>query len=141
MQVLLVEDNEGDVLLFREALGGCRVQTALDVAIDGADALRRLRTEPGPFEQAHPDLVLLDLNLPGISGGEVLAQLKADPLLRATPVVIFTGSRAREDVVDAYDHHANSYITKPGSFAGYEQVVRCIEDYWFATAQLPDRLS
>lgn len=138
MNVLLVEDNAGDVLLFEEALASCRVSTDLVVAGDGPAALGRLRSEYSRDDGVLPDLVLLDLNLPGMSGGEVLAELKADPELRATPVVIFTGSRANEDIADAYDHYANSFITKPASFAGYEQVVRCIEEYWFGTTQLPE---
>jgi chemotaxis family two-component system response regulator Rcp1 len=136
VHVLLVEDNEGDVLLFEEALSGCRAATTLDIAPNGPVALQQLRAGR---DGTLPDLVLLDLNLPGMSGGEVLGEMKADPELRATPVVIFTGSRAREDVTEAYDRHANSFITKPASFAGYQQVIRCIEEYWFATAVLPER--
>jgi chemotaxis family two-component system response regulator Rcp1 len=138
MRLLLVEDNAGDALLVEEALASCRTPTVLRVVVDGDEALAHLREEEGATEPAKPQLVLLDLNLPGMSGVEVLEAMKGDPRLRSIPVVIFTGSRASADVAGAYDRHANSFITKPESFSGYGEVLHCIEQYWFATALLPE---
>ena len=138
MHVLLVEDNEGDVLLFETALAACTMETELHIAVDGDEALAYLRTGSAEQRRSRPQLVLLDLNLPGMSGSDVLVAVKSDPDLRATPVVVFTGSRAAEDVAGAYDRHANSFISKPRSFSGYGDVIRAIEEYWFATALLPE---
>ncbi|MDQ3756755.1 MAG: response regulator [Actinomycetota bacterium] len=138
MHLLLVEDNAGDALLVEAALEGCEATTELHVSSDGDEALAYLRDDSEEAERTRPQLVLLDLNLPGMSGTEVLDQMKTDPALRAIPVVIFTGSRAADDVTGAYDRHANSFITKPASFAGYGVVLRRIEEFWFSTAVLPE---
>ena len=113
IEILLVEDNPGDVRLTREALHEWHVRNSLSVAKDGAEALAMVRQLP-PYEATpRPDLILLDLNLPKLDGREVLAEMKSDPVLRRIPVVVLTTSKAEEDVLRSYDLHANSYITKP----------------------------
>ena len=129
-EILLVEDNPGDVLLFRKAMERCGLDGRVRVATDGAEALRQLR-------EVLPDLVLLDLNLPGVDGREVLRQLKADRVLRRVPVVVMTSSDADEDVVWAYETHANSFIRKPGSLADLERTLVALDAYWFGLVRLP----
>jgi two-component system response regulator len=131
-EILLVEDNPGDVELTQIALEQSKLHVNLHVVADGEQALVRLRGG-GP----RPDLILLDLNLPGKSGPEVLAEIKADPQLRVIPVVILTSSRAEEDVLRSYRLHANCYVPKPVDFAGFAQVVQSIEGFWFSVVVLP----
>jgi chemotaxis family two-component system response regulator Rcp1 len=137
MHVLLVEDNPGDVLLTQEALATAEVATLLTVVGDGDAAIAYLDEAEGYEGRVRPDLVLLDLNLPGTMGREVLSHVKADSRLRGLPVVVLTSSRARADVADAYDRHANTYVAKPMAFEDYDRVIRCIEEYWFRAAELP----
>jgi chemotaxis family two-component system response regulator Rcp1 len=135
--ILLVEDNQGDVRLTREALNEGKVLNILHVARDGIEALAFLRQE-GTFANAvRPDIILLDLNLPGKDGREVLAEIKADPHLRRIPVVILTTSKADEDVIRTYDLHANCYITKPVDLDQFITVVQSIEEFWFTIVKLP----
>jgi two-component system, chemotaxis family, response regulator Rcp1 len=137
VEILLVEDNPGDVRLTREALKEGKVRNNLHVATDGVDALAFLRRE-GKFEGAtRPDLILLDLNLPRKDGREVLEEIKREPELRAIPVVILTSSQAEQDIVRAYDLHANCFITKPVDLDQFITVVRSIEEFWFAIVKLP----
>jgi CheY-like chemotaxis protein len=137
VEVLLVEDNPGDVRLTEEALKDGRVANRLHVVGDGVEAMAFLRRQGRFAGVPRPDLVLLDLNLPRKSGREVLAEIKADERLRRIPVVILTTSQAEEDILRAYDLHANSFITKPVDLDGFLSVVRSIEDYWLAIVQLP----
>jgi CheY-like chemotaxis protein len=138
IQILLVEDNPGDVRLTREVLKEGRIHNTLNVVGDGVEALAFLRRE-GKYAEAEPqDLVLLDLNLPKKDGREVLAEMKSDPVLRRIPVIILTTSSAELDVLTAYDHHANCYITKPVDLDQFVTVVRSIEDFWLAIVKLPD---
>ncbi len=137
VDILLVEDNPGDVRLTREALKEAKVRNALHVATDGVEALAFLRRE-GPFKKAvRPNLVLLDLNLPRKNGREVLAEMKEDPELRRIPVVILTTSQAEQDIIKAYDLHVNCYINKPVDLDQFLQVVRSIEDFWLTVVKLP----
>ena len=137
MEILLIEDNPGDVRLTREALRDTEVHTRLSVVADGEAALAFLRRE-GPFAEApRPDLILLDLNLPKKDGREVLAEIKADPALRRIPVVVLTTSEAEQDIVRSYDLHANCYITKPVDLDAFIEVVRSIEGFWLAIVRLP----
>ncbi|HEU0298396.1 MAG TPA: response regulator [Longimicrobium sp.] len=137
IEVLLVEDNPGDVRLTREALKEGKVHNNLSVVQDGVEALAFLRRE-GPHAAApRPDVVLLDLNLPRKDGREVLAEIKADPALRTIPVVILTSSEAERDIVRAYALHANCYITKPVDLDQFITVVKSIEDFWFTIVKLP----
>ena len=137
IEILLVEDNPGDVRLTQEALGEAKVRNNLAVAKDGVEALSYLRREP-PFEEAsRPDLILLDLNLPRKDGREVLAEIKADANLRRLPVVVLTTSSAEKDVLESYNLYANCYITKPVDLDQFVRIVSSIEDFWLTIVKLP----
>jgi CheY-like chemotaxis protein len=137
VEILLVEDNPGDVRLTQEALREGKARNNLSVAADGVEALAFLRRE-GPYADApRPDLVLLDLNLPKKDGREVLAEIKADDDLRTIPVVILTTSKADEDIVRSYNLHANCYVTKPVDLDQFITVVKSIEDFWLTIVALP----
>lgn len=139
LHILLVEDNEGDILLAREALREGNFLHELSVARDGEEALRFLRHE-APYEAARlPDLVLLDINLPRIDGKEVLATIKQDDQLKLIPVVMLTTSSAEKDVVEAYANHANCYITKPVDLEKFMTIVQKIEAFWLTIVKLPSR--
>lgn len=136
-EILMVDDNPGDVDLAREALNRSKRRCHLQSVYDGEEALTFLR-RLGKYRQAVvPDLVLLDLNLPRKDGRRVLAELKRDPELSRIPVVIFTTSHADSDVCSSYELGANSYIRKPGTLGEFVAAVRCLADYWFGHAVLP----
>lgn len=137
IEVLLVEDNPGDVRLTREALIEGKVRNNLSVVPDGVEALAFLRREGRYAEAARPDVILLDLNLPRKDGREVLEEIKADPALRSIPVVVLTSSEAERDIARAYALHANCYITKPVDLDQFITVVKSIEDFWFTIVKLP----
>jgi CheY-like chemotaxis protein len=137
VEILLVEDNPGDVRLTREALREGKVRNNLYVASDGVEALAFLRREGQYADAVRPDLVLLDLNLPRKDGREVLEEIKADPSLRYIPVVVLTSSQAEQDILRAYDLHANCYVSKPVDLDQFIHVVRSIEDFWFTIVKLP----
>ncbi len=134
--ILLVEDNPGDVVLMREALREAEVHNTLHVAPDGREALAFLRREGAYAAAPRPDLILLDLNLPRLNGHEVLAAIKDDPTLRRIPVVMLTTSDAPSDVRAAYDHHVNSYITKPVDLEQFFAVVKGLDGYWLSLVRL-----
>ncbi len=135
--ILLVEDNPGDVRLTKEALAEGKLPLDLHVAADGEEAMAFLEQGDGYTDAPHPDLVLLDLNLPKKDGREVLAEMKADPDLRRIPVVVLTTSEAESDIVNAYDLHANCYITKPVDLDQFMDLVRYIEGFWLEKVNLP----
>jgi CheY-like chemotaxis protein len=137
IDVLLVEDDPGDVLLIREAFEHNKVHNALHVAADGEQALAFLRREGEHAEAPRPDLILLDLNLPRKDGREVLAEVKDDPQLRTIPVVVLTTSEAEEDILRSYDLHANAYVTKPVDFDRFIEVVKQIDDFFVSVVKLP----
>jgi CheY-like chemotaxis protein len=138
IEILLVEDNPGDVLLTKRALASGKVLHNLHVAKDGAEALAFLHNVE--YGQAPcPDLVLLDLNLPKVSGREVLEKIKSNDALASIPVVVLTTSKADEDILNTYELHANSFITKPVDWQQFMNVVRLIEEYWFTVVKLPKR--
>ncbi|RQP25186.1 response regulator [Piscinibacter terrae] len=139
IEILMVEDNPGDVRLTQEALKGGKVWHELAVASDGVAALDYLLRRPPHENATRPDLILLDLNLPRKDGREVLAAIKADPSLRSIPVVVLTTSQAEEDVVRAYNLNANCYVTKPVDFAQFTRIVQAIEDFWLTVVTLPPR--
>jgi two-component system, chemotaxis family, response regulator Rcp1 len=137
IEILLVEDNPGDVRLTREALKEEKICNQLHVAMDGEEALDFLY-QRGPFYAAsRPDIILLDLNLPKKDGREVLAEIKQDSNLRTIPVVILTTSEDEEDILRAYDLHANCYITKPVDLHKFMEIVKRIEAFWFSIVKLP----
>lgn len=132
IEILLVDDSEADVRLTLEALKEAKLHNEIHVVYDGESALAYLR-EPG---KRRPDLILLDLNLPGLDGREVLAEIKSDPELSVIPVVVLTTSRSDEDVIRSYKLHANCYITKPVDLGQFIRVVQSIEDFWFSVVRL-----
>ena len=139
IDILMVEDDPGDVRLTREALKGSKVLHTLSVVEDGVAALDYLR-KVAPYQGAiRPDIVLLDLNLPKKDGREVLSAMKEDPALRSIPVVILTTSQAEEDVLRAYNLNANCYVTKPVDFDQFMRIVRTIEEFWLNVVTLPPK--
>ena len=139
IELLLVEDNPGDVRLTQEALREGKVRNHLKVASDGVEALAYLRREGEYANAPQPDLILLDLNLPKKNGREVLAEIKDDPVLKRIPVVILTVSKAEEDVLKSYNLHANCYITKPVDLDQFVSVVKSIEEFWIGIVKLPPK--
>lgn len=135
--ILLVEDNPGDVRLAKEALKESKLLNKLYQVEDGMKAMAFLRQEGDYADVPRPDLVLLDLNLPRKDGREVLAEIKADESLGRIPVVILTVSRAEEDILKSYNLHANCYISKPFDMEQFVKVVKSIEDFWFSIVKLP----
>ncbi len=139
IEILLVEDNPGDVRLTKEALKEGKVVNNLHTVEDGEEAMAYLRRQ-SPYAQAtRPDLILLDLNLPKKSGREVLEEIKEDPDLRRIPVVILTISEAEQDIIKSYNLHANCYITKPVNLEQFMEVVQSIENFWLTVVMLPPR--
>ncbi|MBW8832585.1 MAG: response regulator [Burkholderiales bacterium] len=139
IEILMVEDNPGDVRLTQEALKGAKIWNEFNVVSDGAAALDYLRRNKPYEDSVRPDLMLLDLNLPKKDGREVLAAMKADTSLKTIPVVILTTSQAEEDVVRAYNLHANCYVTKPVDFEQFTRIVQAIEQFWLTVVTLPPR--
>lgn len=139
VNILLVEDNPGDVRLTREALQESDLEVSLQVARDGEEALEVLQRRGQHSNAQRPDLVLLDLNLPRMDGREVLARIRGDADLRRIPVVVLTVSTAEEDVLRSYDLAANCFISKPIELEQFVRVVRSIEEFWFATVRLPPK--
>lgn len=137
VEILLVEDNPGDVRLTKEALKEGKVSNNLHVTMDGMEALAFLRKEGEFSDVPTPDLILLDLNLPKKDGREVLADIKEDPALKRIPVVILTTSTAEEDIFKTYNLHANCYITKPVDLEQFIKVVKAIDDFWLSMVKLP----
>lgn len=139
IDVLLVEDDPGDVLMTREAFEHNKVRNRLSVVQDGVAALEFLRKQGEHADAPTPDLVLLDLNLPRMDGRGVLEAMKSDERLRAIPVVVLTTSEAEEDVVRSYSLHANAYVTKPVDFDRFIDVVRQIDEFFVEVVRLPSR--
>ena len=137
INILLVEDNPGDVRLTLEALKEGKVRNRLHIANDGMEAMGFLHREGKYSDVPHPDLILLDLNLPRKDGHEVLAEIKEDPLLKRIPVVVLTGSKAGEDILKTYNLYANCYITKPVDWDQFITVVKSINDFWLTIVRLP----
>ncbi len=139
IEILLVEDNPGDVRLTKEALKEGKVANQINVVMDGMEAMAFLHKEGKYANAPKPDLILLDLNLPKKNGREVLAEIKEDQRLKCIPVVILTSSQAEKDIVMTYNLHANCYITKPVDFDQFIGVVKSIENFWFNVVKLPPK--
>ena len=138
IEILLVEDNPGDVRLTQEALREAKVLNTLHLAVDGADALDFLRRAPPHTHAPRPDLILLDLNLPRMDGRELLAVIKSDPDLKRIPVVVLTTSASERDILHSYNLHANCYITKPVDLQQFYTVIHSIELFWLSVVKLPN---
>ena len=137
LTILLVEDNEGDIVLTVEALKMANITNKIIVVRDGEEALGYLHREGRYANAEQPDLILLDINLPRIDGKEVLARIKNDDKLKIIPVVILTTSDSENDIMESYNNHANCYITKPVDFNKFMQVVHMIKDFWITLVKLP----
>ena len=137
IEILLVEDNPGDVRLTQIALEDSKISVNLNVVVDGVEAIAFLRKQENYTQVPTPGIILLDLNLPRKDGREVLAEIKADHTLKRIPVVVLTTSRAEEDVLKAYNLCANCYITKPVDFDQFVKIVHSIESFWFTVVKLP----
>ena len=137
IEILLVEDNPGDVSLCEEALGESKMRNHLAVVGDGEEAMAYLRREDPFADAVRPDLILLDLNLPRMDGREVLEAIKSDDALKEIPVVILSSSAADRDVEQSYQHHANCYVVKPLDFQQFVNIVRNIHEFWFQIVRLP----
>lgn len=137
IHILLVDDNEGDILLTREALDDARIINKISIANDGLEAISFLKKHPPYRETQTPDLILLDINLPKMDGTEVLSIIKRDPDLKRIPVIMLTTSSSEKDILASYDNHANCYITKPVDLDRFMDVVRTIEDFWISIVKLP----
>lgn len=139
VEILLVEDDPGDVELTREAMEESKIMANLNVTENGVEALEFLRKQGSHAEAPRPDLILLDLNMPKMDGRALLGELKSDPDLKLIPVVVLTTSKAEEDIVKSYGLGANCYVTKPVGLAEFTTVVASIEDFWFTVVKLPPR--
>lgn len=139
IEVLLVEDDPGDVMMTREAFQDYKLHNQLHVVSDGAEAMAFLRQEGEYAGRPRPDLVLLDLNLPRMDGRQVLEAIKSDPELASIPVVVLTTSENEDDVLRSYSLHANAYVTKPVDFARFIEVIRQIDDFFVTVVRLPRR--
>ena len=137
IEILMVEDNPGDVRLTVEALKEGKVRNQLHIAKDGMEAMDFLHRRGNYSDVPRPDLILLDLNLPKKDGHEVLAEIKEDPELKRIPVVVLTGSKAGDDILKTYNRHANCYITKPVDWDQFITVVKSINDFWLTIVRLP----
>ena len=137
INILLVDDDDGDILLTKKALQKSRIYNALDVVKDGVEAMKYLRRE-GKFHDApRPGLILLDLNMPRKDGRETLAEIKNDPDLRSIAVVVLTTSEADQDVLQSYDLQANCYVTKPVDLQQFTKVIQTLQDFWLCLVRLP----
>lgn len=137
IKILLVEDNEGDIVLTREALEDARIVNNVSIKRDGAAALEYLFDLAANNRKALPDLILLDINLPKIDGKEVLVQIKNDNILKSIPVVMLTTSSSKLDILESYNCHANCYIIKPVDINKFFNIVKAIENFWISIVKLP----
>ncbi|MGD1856194.1 MAG: response regulator [Leptolyngbyaceae cyanobacterium] len=137
IEILLVEDDVGDIELTREAMLDSKITVNLNVVQDGIQALSYLRRQAGYVDAAIPDLVLLDLNLPRRNGREVLQEIKGDPALKHIPVIVLTTSDAEEDILRSYELGVNCYVQKPVGMVEFMRIVQVLEDFWFTIVKLP----
>lgn len=137
IEILLVEDNPGDVALILQALSDSKATKHISVATDGEEAMAYLRREGPHGQAARPDLILLDLNLPRMDGREVLGAIRAEPALREIPVVVLTSSASERDIADSYRLQANCYVTKPAELVEFLSVMKTIEQFWLEVVRLP----
>ncbi|BFG70914.1 response regulator [Sediminibacterium sp. KACHI17] len=139
LEILLVEDNEGDIRLTIEAFKEAKIRNHIRVVRDGEEAMSYLKKQGAFVDVQTPDIILLDINLPKVDGKEVLHMMKTDPLLKSIPVIMLTTSSAETDVQESYANHANSYVIKPVDLNKFMEVIRSIEEYWISIVKLPSR--
>lgn len=139
VSILLVEDNEGDIILTLEALKQARISNEIAIVKDGDQALKYLYKEDEFKNAKPPDIILLDINLPKIDGLEVLNRIKNDEKLKIIPVIMLTTSDSETDILKSYQNHANCYITKPVNFSNFMEVIQTIKDFWINIVQLPNK--
>lgn len=139
LEILLVEDNEGDIMLTIEAFKEAKIRNQIKVVRDGEEALDYLRKQGVYADASLPDIILLDINLPKVDGKEVLSTMKNDPALKSIPVIMLTTSSADSDVQESYANHANCYVIKPVDLNKFMDVIRSIEDYWVSIVKLPGK--
>ncbi len=137
--ILLVEDNEGDIILTMEALNEGKAGNKISIARDGEQAIQFLNKEGVYSNAPRPDLILLDINLPRIDGNEVLIYIKTNPILQSIPVIMLSTSTSEKDIADSYKNHANSYISKPADLDKFFEVIQKIENYWISIVHLPKK--
>ncbi|MDY6819679.1 MAG: response regulator [Halobacteriales archaeon] len=137
VEILLAEDNPGDARLTEKAFEQGNIVNNLHIVEDGVEAMQFLRQEATYQDQARPDLVLLDLNMPKKDGWDVLEEMKSDAQLRRIPVIVLTSSEAEEDILKSYDLQANAYLTKPVDFDGFMEIVRSFEEFWLSVVKMP----
>jgi two-component system, chemotaxis family, response regulator Rcp1 len=137
VRILIVEDNPADVRLVREVLRDSRIPNTIECVADGVEALAYLERSGKYSASPRPHLIIMDLNMPKVDGRQVLRRIKADVNLRRIPVVVMTSSQLEDDIVQAYDQHANCYIRKPMDFQRFREVVTALENFWFSTVELP----
>ena len=140
IHILLVEDNEGDILLTTEALKDARIGNSISITRDGWEAIQYLEKEDGYSQAITPDLILLDINLPKLNGQEVLKRIKTNDRFKHIPVIVLTTSSAAQDITSSYQNHANSYITKPVEAEDFMQIILSIEKFWINIVKLPKQL-
>lgn len=140
IEILLIEDNPGDIDLAREALEDSKVLNRVQAVMDGEEAMAYLYRQGRYTDTVRPDLIILDLNLPKKNGREVLAEIKSDDILKRIPVVILTTSREEEDILRTYDLHANCYITKPFDLDQFLGVIKSIKEFWLTVVKLPSNV-
>lgn len=141
IHILLVEDNEGDILLTTEALNEGKIKNTISVAKDGWEAIQLLEKKGKYSGEPTPDLILLDVNLPKMSGHEVLSNIRSNEKLACIPVIMLTTSSSENDVLQSYQNHANCYITKPVDINDFLEVVLSIQDFWISIVQLPSKIN
>lgn len=139
IEILLVEDNPGDIILTKEAFAEAKIKNNIHIAKDGEEALAYLNNHQGFENAVKPDLILLDLNLPKIDGREVLDNIKSDEHLCHIPVVVLTSSESEQDILETYELHANSYVVKPINLDQFVSVINAIENFWFTVVTLPHK--
>ena len=139
LEILLVEDNKGDIGLITEFFSDAKVITNLHIAEDGEEAIRFLYDKDKFLGSTLPDIIILDLNLPKKDGREVLKEIKENDDLKNIPVIILTTSSADKNILRVYDLHANAYIVKPLDFDEFMKVIKSIADFWFKAVTLPPK--
>lgn len=141
INIFLIEDNEGDIILIQEGFEEANIEVTWTISRNGADAVRELRKIASEAPENLPNLILMDINLPKKNGHEVLEELKIDPILKKTPIIVLSSSSSEQDILKAYEKHANCYIVKPLEIAEFGNVVQQIENFWLSVVKLPKKIA